>query len=536
MVNNIDSTGTGGESRRALETKFHAIQELKRRMRAAPLLYYADMLANHPNQKKFHELVKIKRMTMFLGGNRSGKTTGGRMQALAHVYGYRFWEVPNLKLAPNGDLPPRETVSPDYWVRRVDGIPIRVPNVGMIVSGLPRLRGIGQNIFPGLWDSLPENLRNETLKVKVIRSAGSVPDYMEFPNGSKVIFASEEQDDMTFEGFTLDWAWVDEPVRKAIYSALWTRLFDFVGSMWLTLTPLEARAAWMYFDLVQKKDEKSGLVYVNMADNPANTKEMIDEFIRLGQFTKRELAARLRGEFEALGNRAIENFNPSVHICSAFQPPADWIHGLTVDPHHRRPAYMLWWALNPANNTYHFYREWPTGNFFAMTDGGKTPAEYATLIRNIEGKFPATVRLCDPRFGKAEHSRHGFHETSWVDLMAQYGLQFDANIPNTGDISYGVNKIIDMMRYDENFPISPTNHPRIYIHSGLENLQNSLMNWGFEEVKGDRDPFSKFSEFQKDPCDCLRYTCLYNIPVTERQAREMQPYAEDALARENENT
>jgi hypothetical protein len=338
---------------------------------------------------------------------------------------------------------------------------------------------------------------------------------------------------MTFEGFTLDWAWIDEPVRKSLYSALWARLFDFQGPLHLTLTPLEARAAWMYFDLVQHKTEKTGLVFVKMRDNPANSPEMIRDFIERGQFTKRELAARLDGEFEALGNRVIENFNPAVHICRTFLPPPDWIHGLTVDPHHKRPSAMLWWAFNPESRTYHFYREWPTGNYFAMTDGGLPPAEYATLIRNIEGRQPATVRLCDPRFGKAEHQRHGYHETSWVHLMEQYGLHFDANIPNTGEISYGVGRVIDLMRYDEKFPIGPTNHPKIYIHEGLENTQNSLMNWGYAETKGGKDPFTKYNDDFKDFCDVVRYTVLYPIPVTGAQAKALQVYGDTDLAKEN---
>jgi hypothetical protein len=520
--------------REALEAKYRAIAELERRQKAAPLLFYRLMLAKHKAQQRFHELIAVGlRLVLFLGGNRSGKTTAGVQQSLAYVYGYRFWEVPGLKLARNGDLPSRDSIPTQYWTRRHDGIPTRVPSVGMVVSGLPRLRGIGQTIFPKLWEALPAALKLPNI-TRVLRSSGGCADWMEFPNGSKILFASEEQDDMTFEGFTLDWAWVDEPIRKSIFSALWARLFDFQGPLHLTLTPLEARAAWMYFDLVQHKDEKTGLVFVKMGDNPANTPEMIRDFVARGQFTKRELAARLNGEFEALGNRVIDNFNPGVHICKAFMPPADWIHGLTVDPHHKRPSYMVWWAFNPDSKTYHFYREWPTDNFFAMTDGGKTPAEYATLIRNVEGSQVAPVRICDPRFGKAEHQRHGFHETSWVQLMRQYGLDFDANVPDTGSIDFGVSKIIDLMRYDENFPVSPTNHPKIYIHEGLENMQNALMNWGFAEARSGKDPYTKVNEEFKDPVDAMRYTILYPIPVTAAQARDLQPYADDALAKEND--
>jgi hypothetical protein len=335
-----------------LEQQYHAIAEIERRRREAPLLYYKP----HVKQVTFHDQGKDKRRRLFLGGNRSGKTKGGSQEAIGYAYGYRFWEVEGLKLTPEGDLPPRDSIPVKHWIRRHDGIPIRVPNIGAIVTGLPRPRGIGENIWPALEESLPVKVRKE---MRVIRSAGGVPDNVTLPNGSKWLFFSEEMDNIVFEGWSADWAWVDEPVRKSIYSALWARLFDFQGSLWFTQTPLGAESAWIYQSLYLDRPDDVGVVEVSMADNPRNTAEMIKSFADNGEYTDREKAARLYGKFEFLGNRVLELFDPAVHICKAFLPPTDWIHGLAVDPHHKRPAFMLWFAFNPHSKTYHFYREYP---------------------------------------------------------------------------------------------------------------------------------------------------------------------------------
>jgi hypothetical protein len=195
---------------------------------------------------------------------------------------------------------------------------------------------------------------------------------------------------------------------------------------------------------------------------------------------------------------------------------------------------MLWWAFNAASKTYHFYREWPTGDFFKMKEGGLTPAEYASIIRNAEGRLIPRVRVCDPRFGKAEHQRHGIHETSWVHLMAQYGLNFDANVPNTGTLDYGHQKLNDLMRYDRNFPISPTNHPKIYIHEGLANLVTSVLNYAYVDTnKTEKEPYQTVSEEFKDPCDAMRYTVLYPLPATEAETRGLQRFSGEDLAAEN---
>jgi len=509
-----------------LELHLQAISELERRHRAAPLLYYQP----HGKQRTFHDMARCVRRRLFLGGNRSGKTTGGRHEAVAHAYGYRYWEVPDLKLGPDGDLPPRDQIPTVHWIRRHDGIPVRVPNVGAVISGLPRQKGIGQNIWPALESMLPERTRS---RLRVIRSAGGVPEFCDLPNGSRIIFLSEEMDDMVFEGWSADWAWVDEPIRQSIYSALWARLFDYQGSIWFTLTPLAAKCAWMYQSMYLERPKDVGVVEVSMADNPVNTAAMIADFEKNGEYSDQEKRARLYGTFEFLGNRVLSRFDPQVHICKAFLPPQTWIHGLAVDPHHKRPAFMLWFAYNPHSKTYHFYREWPTENFFKMKEGGLTPVEYATLIRNAEGAIKVHARICDPRFGKAEHQRHGFHETSWVDLMRQQGLYFDANVPNVGTIDYGHQQIDALMRYDKNFPIGPTNHPRIYVHEGLANLQTALMNYAFIDAKDTKSPYQTVSEEFKDPADCLRYAILYPLPPTDDQYAGLQRYSEDDLADAN---
>lgn len=514
-------------TRAELEMQYAAISEIERRRREAPLLFYRP----HAKQVTFHDQGKTKRRRLVLGGNRSGKTKCGSKEATAYSYGYRFYEVEGLKLTPEGDLPPRDSIPTKHWIRRHDGIPIRVPNIGAIVTGLPRSRGIGENIWPALEGDLPVKVRQS---LKAIRTAGGVVDNATLPNGSKWLMFSEEMDNIVFEGWSADWAWIDEPVRKSIYSALWARLFDFQGALWLTQTPLGAESAWIYQSLYLDRPDDVGVVEVSMADNPRNTPEMIRSFAENGEYTDREKAARLYGKFEFLGNRVFELFDPSVHICKAFLPPADWIHGLAVDCHHKRPAAMLWWAFNAHSKTYHFYREWPTANFFKMREGGLTPVEYAALIRNTEGSLPAKVRICDPRFGKAEHQRHGFHETSWVHLMAQQGLHFDANVPNVATIDYGHQVINSLLKYDKNFPIGPTNHPKIYVHEGLANLQTSLMNYGFLESRETKEPHTQVSEEYKDFSDCLRYTVLYPIPATDEQIAGLQRYTAEQLTEQND--
>lgn len=486
-----------------------ALEEKQRRARAAPLLGYRP----HSKQILFHEAGVTNRIRLLLGANKSGKTWAGTSEALAHSYGYYYWKVPGIQLDPQtGDLPTRETIPPEYWVRRGDGLPIQVPNVGMVVTGLARERGIGQVISPVVDALLPPSVRSHA-DYRLIKGPQGVATGMRLPNGSEWIYASADQDALTFEGTRLHWSWCDEPVQPYIFNGLWRGLIVDVGPIWFSLTPLGAKAAWMWQKWVKNPPPGVSVVKMQQSENPSLTPEAIEEFSSTGEWTDAERRARLFGDFESLGNRVIHNFDPDIHVIKAKALPASWRKYQAVDPHHARPPAVLWAKKDPLSRLFHIIGEYPAGDFIKMKSGGKTPTQLAIEFRNIEGREPAQVRLCDPRFGKAESSVHGKRQSSWVDLMAEAGLSYDARIPNIARVESGEQRIVDMLRYDKNYPISPTNTPRLLIHDCCPNLIAAMENYG---ILPERDPTKgepeKRSEEFKDFIDALRYLVLFEEP------------------------
>lgn len=356
---------------------------------------------------------------------------------------------------------------------------------------------------------------------------------MTFPNGSEVFMASWEQDPMTFEGFNVQWAWVDEPVPKFVYNGLWRGLELQYGSIWFTLTPLGHRCSWMYYDLYLDGNVNSTVV--SKYDNLSLSKSQIEEFERDGRFTEKEKEARMYGRFEFLGNRVFDTFDPNVHVIEDRPIPAHWIHGLTVDPHHKKPAYCVWWAVDPMtifDPVYHFFREWPVDDYFKIESGAKSVTEYAILFREIEGKRPADVRIVDPRFGMAEWSVQGERSTCFVDLMNEAGMQFDARVPDTRRIETGITKIQEAFRWDKNMPVSPKNTPHIFIHKSCKNLITAIENIGY--LDDDASRVDKLDETYKDPVDGLRYTMCYPLPIIGEELAGAGAFSSDDLRRENE--
>ncbi len=383
----------------------------------------------------------------------------------------------------------------------------------MVLTGLARERGIGQVIWPCVEALLPPTVRSNA-GFKLIKGPQGVATTLQLPNGSQWIFASADQDPLSFEGTRLHWAWCDEPIPPFIFNGLWRGLIVDVGPIWFTLTPLGAKAAWMYKKWVKSPPEDTFVVKVGQRENPALTEAAIKDFETSGEWSEAERRARLYGDFESLGNRAIHNFELEHHVIQSRALPKTWRQAQVVDPHHSRPPAVLWAKIDPLSGIYHIFREYPTGDFLKMKGMGKTPTELAIIFRNIEADDPAAVRICDPRFGKSETTTHGTKNTSWVDHMAAAGLRYDARVHGVGRIETGEQKLVDMFRFDHNYPISPSNTPKILIHSCCPNLIASLENYG---ILPERDPTKgepeKRSEEWKDFIDCLRYLVLYELPA-----------------------
>lgn len=489
--------------RRELELQYAAISELERRERLCPLAKFRprgrqqDVVSSH----------KVNRTTLMQGPNKCGKTYVGTALDWACSYGYYIWEVPGLKLV-DGDFPPRENVPPEYWVRDGRGLPIPVPNCGMIVTGLARERGIGEVLWPALESHAPLSVRE---KWKPFKGPGGIVTRCVLPNGSSWLMASTDQDPLTFEGTRIQWAHCDEPVPPFVFNGLWRGLMIDHGKIHFTLTPLGTKAVWMFLKFFcDNPPPSTGIVRLRQEDNPIMTPEARKEFAASLECSEAEYRARTQGDFEAIGNRVIHNFNRKHHVIPARALPYDWISGATYDPHHARPPFIAWWKRSP-DGVYHFYREYPVAQWSKIRTGGLTPTEIAILCRNVEGREPAQIRIGDPRFGKSEQSVHGEKCTSWAELMEEAGMPVDTRVPNVGRIETGEQQIVDMLRFDEKFPISPSNTPKILIHDCCKNIIMAFENYGLLLNRDPTKTEEKRSEEWKDPIDVVRYTILYPL-------------------------
>lgn len=293
--------------------------------------YYAvksDGTARGPHKKQdsFHRDKSAIRIAS--GGNRSGKSTAGINEDVAHALGYRPW----LK-----------SDDPDY---KVD---VRVPNKGLICGEsfqeqvkkviVPKLLGDPETGIPG---AIPTHEISDTKK-----NPQGVVTYIRFKNGSQIFLQSYDQPVDLFESADYDWFHGDEPPPRPIWVAVQRGLTDRRGRSWLTMTPL--KEAWLYDELYSRKDV--GLYYFDIEDNLdfGLSREGIDQFS--SSLTDDEKEARLRGRYFHLTGLVYKKYG-SIHRLKRFVIPrfyAMWMH---IDTHPRTPHHAIFMAIDPKQRKY----------------------------------------------------------------------------------------------------------------------------------------------------------------------------------------
>jgi hypothetical protein len=505
-----------------------ALDEKDRRKTREPMIQYKP----HAAQQLVHDNAEEHRIHVLTAGNRFGKSFAGAAEFHARRLGYRPWEVPGLRLLPNGMYPPRSSIHPSHWLRRPDGVPLRQPIRALIVTGLAFQKGIGLIVWPAI-EAMMTPAERKHPKLRVSRNSQGVPQWARLPDGTEIFFASGQQSPKELEGGHFDWIWCDEPPPAAFWVPMWRGATDLNARVLFTMTAITDDSPWVEdLTLSEKHDvsHQQGSIY----DNPYISDQAKEEFVNELQ-TDEDRVARIHGGWAHRTHQAFL-FDPAAHVMAPFKIPASWPRTMSCDPAHRRPYAMVWKAWGPNDDVY-LYNEWPHFLHHEQRSSDFSVRDYATIIRQEEGNRPVLDRALDPRFGVAETKLHGVDQDSLVDLFYEQGITFETDIPGTAREETGIQLIRDYLKWDTNSPLSDLNRPRLRIFAPCQNsilaLQKSIY---VPPNHKDRVVLpEKLRENFKDFRDAIRYGLLNGRPpvYSQSQARDGYISAKDLAAYNN---
>lgn len=425
----------------------------------------------HAKQKSFH--CAPHKIRGVFGGNRSGKTEMGALEARFHATGqYPEWYP--LEGRFSGPTRGRIIVT-DY---KKGSNEVLEPKI--------------EHWFDPACIIKTERFLGHIIKLFIKHIAGGT---------STIDIMTHEQDSMAFEGWAGHWAWFDEPPPREKFVATQRGLVDFNGRCWLTLTPISE--PWLYDEIVGKASDRVWFTTIDIRDNPYLSEQAIKDFE--ATLMPEEKEARIHGKFIHLAGRVYKDFDPDIH-CLVKMPKGweDWPTWFVLDPADRRPHHGIWAKVDPMDNIYIFDELVYKGT---IADTCKE-----ILVREkMRGINPDhVIRILDPNKGNTPTAATGL---KLVEEFAKDGnnIYFTATVND--DLALGHLAVAEKLGYDKTKLRDGLNHPKLmFIADSTRECVKQLLSYVWDDwrgdIKGSRSQKEKPKDINKDMPDAIRYLVM----------------------------
>ena len=423
-------------------------KEQKRRHKHNTLLRYNTGDKIHKKQIEFHQCTKKNRWVF--GGNRSGKTECGAVEAIYFARGNHPYR--QLTHAMNGWVVSLSTqVQRDVAQAKI----LRYLNPDWIVD-ITMAQGRKDSPERGVIDQL------------VIKNV--------FGTTSTIGFKSCDQGREKFQGASLDFVWFDEEPPEDVYTECKMRLLDRDGDMFGTMTPLKG-LTFIYDQIFLNSQGDEDVWYTQMSwdDNPYISERAKREMS--ANMSEDVLRSRKYGEFMSVGGRVYPEFDEKINVIELFNIPYDWQDKLSIDPGLRNPLSCHWYAVDYDGNVYvvaeHYARD-------------KDISYHADCIHKISDRLNwhrMSNGNIEALIDSAANQTTLASTKSVSELFYDYGISVNTNVCK--DLFSGISRV-------KSYLCDANGNRRLFIFATCTNLIRELKGylWGNADVPIKKDDHS----------------------------------------------
>lgn len=450
---------------------------LKRQAREPNLYGYQP----HSKQLIFHSSLAKKKL--YIGGNRSGKTTGAVVEDIFRAKG----ESPFRALSP-------------------------APTRGRC-HGVDFINGVQKILLPQFQRWVPPSLLiNGSWEDSYNKSERT----LNFTNGSFIEFMSYDQDLDKFAGTSRDYNHFDEEPPQHIFNESNARLIDTNGDYYISMTPVDGMT-WIYDELYLKggTDEKMLIVEVDMLENPYISEEAAENY--LSTLDKDERAAREHGHFIQLGGRVFKAFSKETHVITPEEMPdiTGWEIYRSLDHGFSNPTAWLWHAVSQDNEILTFDEHYKSE---------LTVEEHAEIVNAKDSGHikPADYTVGDPAIAQ----RQGVTGTSIQTEYADNGIYI---APGNNDVASGVSRMAQYLRM-----VPDKTYPRWRILTTCPNLIRELerlrwQTWSSRTAAFNNNKKEKIHKKDDHASDSARYFFTFMPDLTPDLPEGERPKNHDSV-------
>ncbi len=396
--------------------KLRAVEaELARRRASDKLARYNTGRKKHKKQLAFHKCKKRNRWVF--GGNRSGKTECGAVEAVWMARGCHPYRK-NRKDVFGWVVSPTMQVQRDVAQKKILSY-LRSDQIADIVM----VSGRKDNPAAGIVDQIV---------VKNVLGGTSV-----------IGFKSCDQGRERFQGSSLDFVWFDEEPPKDIYEECLMRVIDRRGDIFGTMTPLKG-LTFVYEEIYMNRgnDPEIWYEFMEWADNPFLSKKEIAALT--ASMDETTLQSRRYGRFASREGLVYPEFDESVHVIEPFAVPPEWQAGIAIDPGLKNPLSAHWYAVDWDGNVYVVAEHYAAGkdiDFHAAAI--RTTCDKLGWKRDGAGRVEALI-------DSAAGQRTLAASKSVAELFYERGIYADTRVEK--DVFAGVEQVKSYLRRENGAP------------------------------------------------------------------------------------
>ena len=452
--------------------------EQKKRAAADRLARYNKGRRVHKKQMAFHKCKKRNRWVF--GGNRSGKTECGAVEAIWLAHGIHPWRKNRKNVFG--------------WVVSLSQQVQRDVAQSKILHYLPPEWIVDITMLSGRKDS-PSGGVIDQIKIKNV-----------FGGISTIGFKSCDQGREKFQGSSLDFVWFDEEPPKDIYEECLMRVMDRRGDIFGTMTPLKGMT-FIYNEIYlnRKNNPEVWCQFMSWEDNPFLSKQEIK--LLEGALDGPSLDSRRYGKFSSGEGLVYPEFDPAVHVIPPFPIPPEWQDTISIDPGLNNPLSAHWYAVDWDGNIY------VVAEHFAA---GRDVDFHARSIKHICGlmgwKSDSKGRYC-ALIDSAANQRTLASSKSVAELFCDNGILVNTNVNK--DVFSGICRVKEYLKRGNG-------RADIYIFDTCRNMIEEFLTYSW----GSGDSPKKVDDHCMDE---LRYYIMSRPRTPEREERS--PIAQDKARR-----
>ena len=461
---------------REIVSKVLRIEKLLAEKRASDALSrYNTQPPFHEKQLAFHKCEKRNRWVF--GGNRSGKTECGAVEAVWLARGNHPYKK-NRKNVFGWVVSLTQQVQRDVAQKKILGYlrPDQIADVVMV-------SGRKDNPAAGIVDQI------------VVKNV--------FGGTSVIGFKSCDQGRERFQGSSLDFVWFDEEPPRDIYEECRMRVLDRRGEIFGTMTPLKG-LTFVYEEIYLNRmnDPEVWYEFMEWADNPFLAKKEIAALT--ATLDEKTLQSRRYGRFAAREGLVYPEFDERIHVIEPFSVPPSWQENISIDPGLKNPLSAHWYAVDFDGNVYVVAEHYAAGQDVAHHAAAiRAVSEKLGWKRDGRGRYAALI-------DSAAGSRTLAASRSVAELFCEQGILTDTRVDK--DVFAGIERV--KLYLDRKNGL-----PDLYIFSGCVNMIREFKSyfWGSGESPVKRDDHAM---------DELRYF-LMSRPRPAREEAEKGDIARD---------